>query len=84
MPQPIAGLPIVTTQIRAAADLLSEPKNCLFCIQDVADIAAKIIKLIENNAMREAMSENNRKFGEMFAAHKIAAEYVEIYEALIA
>lgn len=78
----IAGLPIVTTQIRAAADLLSEPENCLFCTQDAENIAANIIKLIKNKTMRESMSGNNCKFGEIFAADRIAAEYVEIYETL--
>lgn len=80
----IAGLPIVTTQIRAAADLLSEPENCLFCTQDAGNIAAKLIELINNKTMRESMSRNNYKFGEMFAANRIAAEYVEIYETLTA
>ena len=80
----IAGLPIVTTQIRAAADLLSEPENCLFCTQDAGNLSAKIIEIINSKGSRDLMSENNRKFGEIFAADRIAAEYVEIYGALTA
>ncbi len=78
----IAGLPIVTTKIRAAADLLIERENCLFCTQDAENIAAKIIELMKNEKLRSSMSTNNSKFSEMFAPERIAAEYVETYEAM--
>ncbi|MDI1240336.1 MAG: glycosyltransferase family 4 protein, partial [bacterium] len=36
------GLPVVTTNIRAAADYLSDPQNCLYCTTDPANIADRI------------------------------------------
>jgi len=78
----IAGLPIVTTKIRAAADLLSEPENCLFCTQEAENIAAKIIELMKNEKLRASMGSNNRKFSEMFAPQRIVAEYVQVYEEM--
>ncbi len=79
----IAGLPIVTTKIRAAADLLSESENCLFCTQEPGNIAERIIELMKNEKLRGSMSSNNRNFAEMFTPYRIAAEYVEVYEELV-
>lgn len=78
----IAGMPVVTTNIRAATDYLSEPENCLFCTTDPENIAANIIKLIGDKALRQKMRENNVKFGEVFAPPRIAGEYLEIYTNL--
>jgi glycosyltransferase involved in cell wall biosynthesis len=77
------GLPVVTTKIRAAADYLSEPKNCLFCSQKPEDIAEKIIELIENKTLRTAMSANNLEFGKTLLPKEIALEFLKIYEKLI-
>jgi glycosyltransferase involved in cell wall biosynthesis len=74
------GLPVVTTKIRAAADYLSEPENALFCSQAPEDIAEKIIKLIEDKSLREAMSANNLEFGKKLLPTEIALEFLKIYE----
>lgn len=78
------GLPIVTTPIRAAADYLKESENCLFTTQEPADIAEKIIELVNDKSLREQMSRNNFEFGKTLAPEMIAAEYLEIYKNLIA
>ena len=73
------GMPVVTTRIRAAADYLKESENCLFCTQKPEDIAGKIIELIENKSLRDAMSANNLKFGKTLLPENIAAEFLDIY-----
>ncbi|MGI8494130.1 MAG: glycosyltransferase family 4 protein [Pyrinomonadaceae bacterium] len=73
------GMPIVTTKIRAAADYLNEPENCLFSSQAPENIAEKIIKLIESQELRKTMSVNNLKFGETLKPINIAREFLEIY-----
>ena len=78
----IAGMPVVTTNIRAATDYLREPENCLFCTSDPENIAANIVKLIGDKALRQKMRENNVKFGEVFAPPRIAGEYLDIYTNL--
>ncbi len=77
------GLPVVTTKIRAAADYLSEPENCLFCSQAPADISEKIIKLIEDKALRTKMSANNSEFGKTLLPPEIACEFLTIYEKIL-
>ncbi|MEP6902855.1 MAG: glycosyltransferase family 4 protein [Actinomycetota bacterium] len=76
------GLPIVTTKIRAAADYLSEPENCLFCSQKPEDIAEKIVKLIENKSLRKKMSASNLEFGKTLLPPEIALEFLKIYKKL--
>ncbi|MBS1795767.1 MAG: glycosyltransferase family 4 protein [Acidobacteria bacterium] len=76
------GLPVVTTKIRAAADYLSEPENCLFSTQEPADIAEKIIELIEDKALREAMSARNLVWGKSLLPPEIAREFLEIYRRI--
>lgn len=74
-----AGMPIVTTRIRAAADYLKEPENCFFSTQEPENIAEKIILLIESIELRKKMSANNLAFGKTLAPRNIALEFLEIY-----
>lgn len=76
------GMPIVTTKIRAAADYLREPENCLFSSQTPENIAQKIVELIESVELRKQMSENNLKFGETLKPINIAREFLEIYRKM--
>lgn len=78
-----AGLPIVTTKIRAANDYLSEPENCLFSTQEPENIAEKIVALIENKNSRATMSANNLKFGKTLLPENIAREFLEIYKKIL-
>ena len=73
------GMPIVTTKIRAAADFLKDTENCLFCTQKPENIAEKIMELIENQQLREAMSQNNLLLGKSLLPENIADEFLEIY-----
>ncbi|MEO6051781.1 MAG: glycosyltransferase family 4 protein [Pyrinomonadaceae bacterium] len=79
-----AGLPIVTTNIRAAKDYLAENENCLFSTQDPANIAEKLARLIEDKPLRESMSEKNIDLGKTLLPDKIAEEYLAIYEKICA
>ena len=79
-----AGLPIITTRIRAAADYLREPDNCLWVEpQNPALLAEKIIALLDCPKLRTAMSESNRKLAEGFTAEVVTREYVDVYRQLI-
>lgn len=78
------GMSVVTTKIRAAADYLKNEENCLFCTQEPENIAEKLIQLIENKALRSEMSNNNLAFGKSLLPEKIAEEFLEIYQKVIA
>jgi len=79
-----AGLPIITTQIRAAADYLSEPENCLWTPpRDPAALAERIVRLLDDHDIGQEMATNNRRLSSNFNADAVTSEYVEIYRSLL-
>lgn len=79
-----AGLPVVTTKIRAAADYLVEPDNCLWTAPKNSEmLAEKICAILTDPDLRRKMSENNRRFGATLTPEKVAAEFLEIYEQML-
>lgn len=80
-----AGMPIITTRIRAAADYLEEPENCLWVApRNPAMLAEKIALLLNNRERREAMSESNKKLAQQFSAELVTQEYLNVYRNLAA
>jgi glycosyltransferase involved in cell wall biosynthesis len=79
-----AGLPVITTRIRAAADYLSEPDNCLWVEpKNPAALAEKIIRLLRDAPQRAAMREHNLELARQFTAAAVAPEYLDIYNQLV-
>jgi glycosyltransferase involved in cell wall biosynthesis len=80
-----SGLPIITTQIRAAADYLREPDNCYWVEpRNPEMLAAKIVQLISDPELRSAMALKNRALAQRFSAGIVAPEYMSIYGQVIA
>ena len=78
-----AGLPIITTKIRAAADYMADPANCLWVeAQDPAMLAESICKLLDTPGLRESMKKNNLLLASSFAAEVVAADYLQMFRAL--
>lgn len=80
----VAGMPIVTTKVRAAAEYFEEPENCLFCAEEPENIASRIEELIGNKTLREKMSLANRKFGDLLTPEAVTADYISIYRQICA
>lgn len=79
-----AGVPIITARIRAAADYMHEPENCLWTeARNPSQLAEKIIRLLRDKNLRAAMSQNNRALAEQFAPAHVAREYIEICEKMM-
>ena len=79
-----AGLPIITTRIRAAADYLVEPENCLWVEpKSPSQLADAIISLLTKPEMRKAMSANNRTLVERFSTETVTREYLGIFDRVL-
>jgi len=79
-----AGLPIITTRIRAAADYLTEPENCLWVEpKSPNQLAAKISRLRAQPWERDRMGANNRLLASRFSAQIVTADYLESYERIM-
>lgn len=80
-----AGLPIITTKIRAAADYMAEPANCLWVeAQEPAMLAETIIKLLDDAQLRKCMGENNRALVKNFAVDVVAKDYLKMFKEVTA
>jgi glycosyltransferase involved in cell wall biosynthesis len=76
-----AGLPIVTTKIRAAADYLQDPANCLWVEpRNPAMLAERIARLLGTPELQMSMKENNLSLAKEFAVDIIAKEYLRIFQ----
>lgn len=79
-----AGLPIITTRIRAAADYLREPENCLWVEpKNPQKLAEKIALLLNDSEMRNAMSKANLELAKQFSAEVVTREYLQAYREII-
>lgn len=75
-----AGLPIITTRVRAAADYLQEPENCLWVEPRRPDLLAeKIVRILESPTLEAGMRSNNRALGARFTAESVTHEYEKAF-----
>ncbi len=78
-----AGLPVVTTRIRAAADYLSEPENCLWVEpRNPRQLAAKLRFLLHEPGERRKMGECNRNLARRFEEQVVTEEFIRLYDDL--
>jgi glycosyltransferase involved in cell wall biosynthesis len=76
-----AGMPIVTTKIRAAADYLAEPANCLWVEpRNPALLAERITRLLDAPGLQTSMRDNNLALAADFAVETVATEYLRIFK----
>jgi glycosyltransferase involved in cell wall biosynthesis len=79
-----AGLPIITTRIRAAADYLKEPDNCLWVEPQRPDVLAeKMMDVLKNSELRKRMSDNNKQLAAQFSAEVVTSAYISAYEQIV-
>ena len=79
-----SGMSVVTTRIRAAADYLTEPANCLFVPpKNPAALARALATLLDDDQLRASMRRNNRALAERFERHRVAAEFAALYTELL-
>lgn len=75
-----AGLPIITTPIRAAKDHLSEPENVLWVDGiSVPSVTNAIMKLYGNTALRDVMHKNNKVLSEKFIREAVCRQMEEVF-----
>jgi glycosyltransferase involved in cell wall biosynthesis len=76
-----AGLPMITTRLRGAADYFQDPQNCLWVEpRNPSQLAAKITQLLTDNNLREQMADNNRRLAKEFSRERVAQEYLAVYQ----
>lgn len=70
------GLPIVTTRIRGAADLLQEGENCLFAApRDPEGLAEAVLALLKDGSLMRRMSRANIARAASFSPEAVGDAY---------
>ncbi len=78
-----AGLPIITTKTRGAADHLQEGLNAIFVPPKEPDaISRAVISLIEDPLLRARMGQANREKVKVFTPEKVARHYLDLLEII--
>jgi len=79
-----AGLPIITTRIRASADYLIEPEHCLWVQpRNPQELAEKIRILLHNSDLCNKMRINNIILSKQFSEKIVCGEFENIYRKII-
>lgn len=69
------GMPILTTQIRAAKDYLNEPNNCFWVDgQSEQSLAIALNRLYKDDELRNHMAQNNVLLGQNFSKEKVTQQ----------
>jgi len=80
-----AGLPIVTTRSRGAADYLVEGGNALFVpAHDPQALSVALIRLLGDDELRREMGAANREKVSEFDPGPVADEYLDALERIVA
>ncbi|WP_205512158.1 glycosyltransferase family 4 protein [Longitalea arenae] len=78
-----AGLPVITTRIRAAKDHLSSPDNALWVDGESPEsVATAIDTLYNDHALRKTMSNNNRQIAVKFTRREVCAGMHQVMMAI--
>jgi len=80
-----AGMAVVTTRIRAAADYLREPENCIWAYpRQPAALADSLERLLSNPSLCLQMGDRNRLRAGDFSGAVVASEYEKLYRSIAA
>ena len=75
-----SGLPIVTTRVRGLPEIVKDNENgCLVQPKNPGQIAEKVLLLLENDDLRQRVSENNREKAKQYTWESVAKNLEEIY-----
>jgi glycosyltransferase involved in cell wall biosynthesis len=79
-----AGLGVITTPTRAAADYLTSPDNCLWAEGQNSDSVCKALRnLLSDEQLLESMKQRNVEKGREFSKEQVAIELSEIIQKAI-
>jgi len=81
----IFGLPVIASDIKSIADVIVKEKESAILIDpyDVDRFASAVIRLLNDDNLRQNMSEKATKLGQSFSYQSIANQTLAMYEKLV-
>lgn len=78
-----AGKPVITAQIRGAADYMTEYENCLWVkAKNPQQLCVQINNLAKDKSLQEKMRMNNLQLADKFTAKKIVDKLLEYFKLI--
>lgn len=78
-----AGLPIVSSRVRAVGEYLTEPANALWVKpRDPEMLAERICEIFDSIELRESMAAQNRQLSHSFSAITVAEDYMALFNEI--
>lgn len=75
------GLPIVATKVGGIVDMIENNVSGILVDVSCEQIAAAVLKLINDDGLRKRLGEEARLMSEKFSAIKMAKAYIELYKS---
>jgi 1,2-diacylglycerol 3-alpha-glucosyltransferase len=77
-----AGTPVVSTAVMGTRDILGAGRGALVAKDDVNDFSAKVVRLLQDEALRARLSMEAAAYAREWTAPRFAADLAEVYESL--
>ena len=79
------GLPVIGTNVEGIKEVIRHGENGFLCNTDPASIREAVIRLMEEEELREKLGRNARKtIEEKFSLDKLIDRELELYSQLVA
>jgi len=77
-----AGIPVVAVDSAGVKDVV-DGKNGVLTKESLSEFSEKIIKLLENDALRKEMSQNARKTASRYSIQKMSKRMLKVYKSVL-
>ena len=77
------GVPVITTRVGLAAELVRDGENGFLCDWNAADVGQRLAQIVSDDLLRSHLSENAPRAVERFEKKRVIKEYAEGYQRLI-
>jgi len=77
------GVPVVALAEMGTRDILAPGRGALVARDDPEDFAAKVLQLLQNPALREAMATDARDYVKTWSAPALAQRMLDLYQNLV-
>jgi len=77
-----AGIPVVAVDSAGVKDVV-DGKNGVLTKESLSEFSEKIIKLLENDALRKEMSQNARKTASSYSIQKMSKRMLKVYKSVL-
>ena len=78
------GVPVVSTAELGTRDVLREGLGVHIAQEDAADFSAKVIRLLNDSALRETLGAAGRDYAHGWSASRLAQRMQEFYQQVLA